>query len=211
MELPQTLYRGLYGRIAERLGVDPSYVSRVARGQRHSVEVESALREELSRITWSLPDQLGAHVSSPTGRKGKRLRRFVVKHNGSIRQEFLSHSQNDDGLRNLSIGQRERIAPIASVISECLRLMVFTPKQMRTKATKAAVQHGIRRRAAGYRTVDLMEEYNLIRRSILGLAEKHFGEMDTRMLIHDISQMDEVLDLQLQNAANSFLNQERAS
>jgi hypothetical protein len=32
------------------LGVDRSYVSRVARGERHSKEVEAALRAELKRI-----------------------------------------------------------------------------------------------------------------------------------------------------------------
>jgi hypothetical protein len=42
--------RGLYGRIARQLGVDPSYVSRVARGERQSESVNSALRRELAKI-----------------------------------------------------------------------------------------------------------------------------------------------------------------
>jgi transcriptional regulator with XRE-family HTH domain len=41
---------GLYSRIARRLGVDRSYVSRVARGERHSKEIESALVSEFRRI-----------------------------------------------------------------------------------------------------------------------------------------------------------------
>jgi len=44
------LYRGLYARIARTLGVDRSYVSRVARGERRSPEIEAALRAELKRI-----------------------------------------------------------------------------------------------------------------------------------------------------------------
>jgi transcriptional regulator with XRE-family HTH domain len=44
------LYRGLYSRVAKRLGVDRSYVSRVARGERRSERVEAALRAELRRI-----------------------------------------------------------------------------------------------------------------------------------------------------------------
>ena len=43
-------YRGLYARVARRLGVDRSYVSRVARGERRSKRVEEALRVELKRI-----------------------------------------------------------------------------------------------------------------------------------------------------------------
>jgi len=42
--------RGLYGRVARKLKVDPSYVSRVARGERQSEEIEASLERELRRI-----------------------------------------------------------------------------------------------------------------------------------------------------------------
>jgi hypothetical protein len=45
-----SLIRGLYGRVARRLKVDPSYVSRVARGERQSDEIEASLERELRRI-----------------------------------------------------------------------------------------------------------------------------------------------------------------
>ena len=45
-----SLYRGLYALVARRLGVDRSYVSRVARGERRSPQIEKALRSELRRI-----------------------------------------------------------------------------------------------------------------------------------------------------------------
>ncbi len=44
------LYRGLYSRVAQKLGVDRSYVSRVARGERKSPEIEAALQAEIKRI-----------------------------------------------------------------------------------------------------------------------------------------------------------------
>jgi hypothetical protein len=40
---------GMYSRVARRLRVDRSFVSRVARGERRSPEVESALLAELER------------------------------------------------------------------------------------------------------------------------------------------------------------------
>ncbi len=43
-------YRGLYARVARELGVDRSFVSRVARGERRSKDVEQALERELRRI-----------------------------------------------------------------------------------------------------------------------------------------------------------------
>ena len=41
---------GLYSRVARQLQVDRSYVSRVARGERRSPEIEQALSSEFSRI-----------------------------------------------------------------------------------------------------------------------------------------------------------------
>jgi predicted XRE-type DNA-binding protein len=43
-------YRGIFTRVARQLGVDRSYVSRVANGQRHSAKVEAALLSEIKRI-----------------------------------------------------------------------------------------------------------------------------------------------------------------
>ncbi len=45
-----SLIRGLYGRVARQLKVDPSYVSRVARGERQSHVIEASLERELRRI-----------------------------------------------------------------------------------------------------------------------------------------------------------------
>lgn len=44
------LYRGVYSRVAKQLGLDRSYVSRVASGQRRSKKVEAALMAEIRRI-----------------------------------------------------------------------------------------------------------------------------------------------------------------
>jgi transcriptional regulator with XRE-family HTH domain len=41
---------GTYSRIARRLGVHRTYVSRVARGERHSPSVEDALVAEYERV-----------------------------------------------------------------------------------------------------------------------------------------------------------------
>jgi hypothetical protein len=45
-----SLFRGFYGRVARQLGLDPSYVSRVARGERQSETIEAALEQEMKRI-----------------------------------------------------------------------------------------------------------------------------------------------------------------
>ncbi|HEX6505789.1 MAG TPA: hypothetical protein VF011_21310 [Terriglobales bacterium] len=44
------LHAGLYARVAKRLRIDMSYVSRVANGKRTSERIMSAILEELRRI-----------------------------------------------------------------------------------------------------------------------------------------------------------------
>jgi transcriptional regulator with XRE-family HTH domain len=58
-----SLFRGIYNRVAKRLGVDPSYVSRVARGERKSAAVEKALAEEVRVIR----DHLNNHEDDHNG------------------------------------------------------------------------------------------------------------------------------------------------
>lgn len=64
--------RGLYKRVADRLGLDASYVSRVARGERQSETVENGLRNELHKIAASIAKQ-----SSGLARKASRKRKFA--------------------------------------------------------------------------------------------------------------------------------------
>ncbi len=51
---------GLYSRIARQLQVDRSYVSRVARGERRSTQIEQALSTEFTRIM----DENESHTTS---------------------------------------------------------------------------------------------------------------------------------------------------
>jgi len=44
------VFRGIYKRVAVQLDVDPSYVSRVARGERNAPFISEALRKEIHRV-----------------------------------------------------------------------------------------------------------------------------------------------------------------
>jgi transcriptional regulator with XRE-family HTH domain len=48
---------GVYSRIARRLGVDRTYVSRVVKGERRSPDVEAALIREFDRTQEKIGDQ----------------------------------------------------------------------------------------------------------------------------------------------------------
>jgi hypothetical protein len=65
-----SLFRGLYRRVARRLDVDPSYVSRVARGERQSEAIEAALERETRQIMKMVKtnlDGFGRHAASHDG------------------------------------------------------------------------------------------------------------------------------------------------
>jgi hypothetical protein len=44
------LFDGVFSRVAKQLGVDPSYVSRVADGKRNSEQIMRALEAEMKRL-----------------------------------------------------------------------------------------------------------------------------------------------------------------
>lgn len=58
-----SLCRGLYHRVAQKMGCDPSYVSRVARGERTSQAVSEALRAEI-QLAWARASDLASGVRS---------------------------------------------------------------------------------------------------------------------------------------------------
>jgi hypothetical protein len=45
-----SLFRGLYARVGRDLGVDVSYISRIARGERKSKVAERAINREFNRV-----------------------------------------------------------------------------------------------------------------------------------------------------------------
>jgi hypothetical protein len=55
-----TAFRGVYARVAFKLGVHASFVSRVANGTRHSAEIQRALRQELVALKSKLDTFAGS-------------------------------------------------------------------------------------------------------------------------------------------------------
>jgi hypothetical protein len=60
-----SLFRGLYARVAHNLGVDVSYISRIARGERKSKVIEKAVTREFNKVV--------AVIKNSSARSGKKL------------------------------------------------------------------------------------------------------------------------------------------
>ncbi len=206
--LPQALYRGLYMRIAKNLGVDPSYVSRVARGERRSSQVENALRQEVREISRKLgrAGDASATIGDHRPSGNKRLKSFVKKNRTWFRQEWLRQSQSHPHFRHIRLSPRKRAFPVVPLVDEALKMMKLSLREIPTTPMKTAEQHGRVRRTQKYTPTALVEDYNLIRRCMSVLAEKHFNELDTHLLLHDLAQIGEVMDVQMQSALRTFLS-----
>jgi len=154
---PQSLYRGLYVRIAQKLRVDPSYVSRVARGERHSRKIENALQTEIEGIGKRLGVRHESRVSGgekPT----KRLGALLSKNRSSLRRQWLRHSLADPNLKKLKIAAQKRAEPILPVIDEAMKAMTLSLEEMARAPMKAAEQHGRVRHNQGLAPTALVEE-----------------------------------------------------
>ena len=66
-----SLCRGIYNRVAQKVGCDPSYVSRVARGERRSETVSEALRAEI-QATWAKASEGGVETFDKGSRRRTR-------------------------------------------------------------------------------------------------------------------------------------------
>ena len=76
---------------------------------------------------------------------------------------------------------------------------------MANASMKAAEHHGRLRQSQGFTAMVLVEEYNLVRRCVFGLAQEHCHVMDTHLLIQDLTQFGEALDMQTQRALGHYL------
>jgi hypothetical protein len=106
-----TIFRGLYNRVAVKLGVDPSYVSRVARGERRSPTVFAALEEEMAVIREYLNNHVnGKQAVNSAGRLDGRdaadgFANRNGKHNGNH-----NGNHNDNGVSgNKEAGSANRM------------------------------------------------------------------------------------------------------
>jgi hypothetical protein len=206
---PQTLYRGLYIRIAKRLKIDPSYVSRVARGERHSKSVEHAIRHEIDQINERLRGSSLGFSARPvhTAAANKRLRFFVSRNRRALRKEWLHYCKTDPNLKRIKLTPQKRTSPVIPLVDEALKAMKLSLKEMATIPMKSAREHGRARLAQGFKPSHLLEEYNLIRRCIFAIADENAGHLDSHFLIHDLGQLGEALDLQSQQALDAFIGE----
>src|ERR1700682_667216 len=95
-----SLVRGLYRRVAHHLDVDPSYVSRVARGERQSEAVEAALEGEMRQII-----KMMKNIQNGSGRSAAN--HDGLNHNGAGRRSakkiFTAKKENTKVIKGRAV------------------------------------------------------------------------------------------------------------
>lgn len=104
---------GLYTRVARQLGVHPSYVSRVARGERRSDRVYRAIATELAKLRGP------AMIEPPDGEDLRALSTGAAR---DLRDRLVQKLKSDARLRRLGLvicedGDRSRVRPYPNKVS----------------------------------------------------------------------------------------------
>ena len=129
---PYALFRGIYSRVARQLGVDRSYVSRVARGERRSREVEEALRAELRRVEAAVR-ALGKHL--PASKRGHKPSVVVVDDEQRVAESIAKILSLNGFDTRVAFDGREAIR---QVLEDCPDAIISDVQMPRVNGIEAA-------------------------------------------------------------------------
>ncbi|HYL97233.1 MAG TPA: response regulator [Terriglobales bacterium] len=131
---PYALFRGIYSRVARQLGVDRSYVSRVARGERRSEEIEAALRIELRRVETAVK-ALGKHL--PASRRGRKLSVLVVDDERTVAHSIAEILSLNGFETRVAYDGRQAIREVLEDCPDAIITDVVMPRVNGIEAAKA--------------------------------------------------------------------------
>ncbi len=128
------LFKGVYSRVARQLGVDRSYVSRVAQGERRSQRVEDALKAELRRIQKEL-----RVVGKPTtrGPNGHKQSVLVVDDEQNIANTIAQILDEHGFKTQVAYGGREAIRLVLQDCPDTVLADVLMPQMNGIETAKA--------------------------------------------------------------------------
>jgi hypothetical protein len=196
----------MYARVARKLRVDISYVSRVARGERYSAEVERAIQEEVAAVS---PEPGNGYIASRLGAalpsSRKRLAILIRSNMRWLREEWLMGCLADPQLGAAKLTRAQRLGPYTCLAAETLRAIRQTREELPKFNFYAAAKHARVRLLQGYSAAMLIQEYCLLRRCITMLAARHAGELAVTSIIEELGQFSDVLELQLKAAVSNFV------
>src|SRR6185437_12110603 len=131
---PYALFRGIDSRVARQRGVDRSYVSRVARGERRSEEVEAALRIELRRLETAVK-AVGKHL--PASRRGRKISVLVVDDERTVAHSIAEILSLNGFETRVAYDGRQAIREVLEDCPDAIITDVVMPRVNGIEAAKA--------------------------------------------------------------------------
>lgn len=182
------LLRGLYARVARKLNLDPSYVSRVVRGERASAAVQAALEKEFEDIArrGRLHLSKGKKGSKPhPSRRGSRKTEETPMRSeelGWIQSSFMAHEcdfchdgngMKSYGCRNFEYeGNRVVAGKTVNLLAACLDCAQLIDSEAWPELTERVFEeflerNGVRRKEAWAVRMRIEEIHQMFREHLV--------------------------------------------
>jgi DNA-binding response OmpR family regulator len=123
-------------------------------------------------------------------------------------QEWLTRVERESELTCVPLTREERTGHLPKLIEELVHRLRVVPQNLGANhVSKAAIKHGLIRKAQGYSIEMIIEESRILQVSIFDTLQKNLSSVDFSLLLHDVMTIADEVDSQLKQTIKSFMAQ----
>jgi CheY-like chemotaxis protein len=155
---------------------------------------------ELTEIIQKKLSNPSAHIAMNKERVAAILERDLDR----TIQNWLSRVEHTDELTAVSLTYEERAGHLPLLLNELVRRLRFAP-DAGPAISRAAREHGIRRRKQGYTVPMVVEESRILQVTIFNTLQNNLGSVDFGTVLLDVITIADEVDSQLKQAMLGFM------
>jgi len=155
-------------------------------------EITEIIQKKLSNPT--------AHIATNKERVAAILERDL----DATIQSWMDRVQHTDELTIISITCEERTRHLPLLLNDLVRRLRLPPGA-KAPISRAAREHGIRRRQQGYTVPMVVEESRILQVSIFNTLQNNLGSLDFGTVMLDVMTIADEVDSQLKQAMLGFM------
>jgi hypothetical protein len=122
--------------------------------------------------------------------------------------DWFERVEAEPQIFNIPMDKEERSAHLPELFSSLIyRLRHPLPLGTRALVSKAAANHGLKRREQGYTAAMMVEESRMLQVSIFQTLQHNLGSVDFSVLLTDIMAIADEVDSQLAQAMSSYVTE----
>jgi DNA-binding response OmpR family regulator len=141
----------------------------------------------------------------------QNLRDFLQQHQEQILERALERMKADPRLARLRISDQERVEQIGWLFSAALqRLPARSPAAPANGEPAAGTRHGLARKRQGYSVSMLVDDIRALDAATYEVVRQNLFDLDVSSLLHDLGQLNQGLEVQLQRSLQAFIGEKAA-